>query len=169
MNKNFKNMSIGGIASVIAGAYYLYGSRDGEAKRKQISAWTLKMKGEVLEKIEKLKEVSEPKYKEIVKAVSAKYAKIDKGELKKVVDELHNTWNKMKKEVNDEIAKKKAVMEKENSKMKNTSKKVTPKAAVKKPATKVVIKKTPAVKSVKVKAVKEKPVEIEISKEEGNK
>jgi tetrapyrrole methylase family protein/MazG family protein len=33
MNKNFKNMSIGAIASVIAGAYYLYGSKDGLAKK----------------------------------------------------------------------------------------------------------------------------------------
>jgi len=114
MTKNYKNMSIGAIASVIAGAYYLYGSKDGVAKRKQISAWTLKMKGEVLENIEKLKEVSEPQYKKIVEAVKEKYKKVDKTELNKVVNELHSTWGKMKKEIQKEIAKKDAQIKKES-------------------------------------------------------
>lgn len=114
MNKNFKNMTIGAVASVIAGAYYLYGSKEGEAKRKQIAAWSVKMKGEVLQGIEKLKEVSEPTYKEVVKRVSEKYKQVDKTELKKVVDELYSTWNKMKKDVATEIAKKQALIDKEN-------------------------------------------------------
>lgn len=128
MNKNFKNMSIGAVASVIAGAYYLYGSKDGVAKRKQIAAWSVKMKGEVLQGIEKLKEVSEPAYKDIVKKVSEKYKQVEKGELKKVVDELNSTWNKMKKEVQAEIAKKQAQIAKES--------KTTTKAPAKKPAAK---------------------------------
>lgn len=169
MNKNFKNMSIGAIASVIAGAYYLYGSRDGEAKRKQVSAWTLKMKGDVLERIEKLKEVTEPKYKEIVKIVSEKYKKADKGELKKVVDEMHATWNKMKSEVKEEVAKKEEIIQKENAKNTKTAPakskatiKPATKSAVKKSPVKVPTKKAPAVKSVKVKVQKEKPVEVKI-------
>ncbi len=136
MNKNFKNMSIGAIASVIAGAYYLYGSKDGAAKRKQITAWSVKMKGEVLQGIEKLKDVSEPAYKDVVKKVSEKYKQVDKGELKKVVDELLSTWNKMKKEVTTEIAKKQAQIEKEN--------KTSVKGKV--PAKKTVAKKKPAAK-----------------------
>lgn len=159
MNKNFKNMSIGGIASVIAGAYYLYGSRDGEAKRRQVSAWTLKMKGEVLERIEKLKEVSEPKYKEIVKVVSAKYAKIDKGEVKKVVDEMHSTWNKMKREIQAEIAKKEEIIARENAKM---SKDKTTKTAVKKATKKAAAtKKAPTKKAAKVASVKPTEVKTE--------
>ncbi len=145
MNKNFKNMSIGAIASMIAGAYYLYGSKDGVAKRKQIAAWSVKMKGEVLQGIEKLKDVSEPAYKEIVKKVSEKYKTVDKGELKKVVDDLHSTWNKMKKEVNAEIAKKQAQIQKETkgkvSAVKNVVKKAVKKVAAKK-------KKTPVTKTV---------------------
>lgn len=131
---NFKNMSIGAVASVIAGAYYLYGSKDGEARRKQIHAWSLKMKGEVMQGLEKLKEVTEPKYKEVVKAVSTKYKNVDKGELKKVVDEMMSTWNKMKKEVNAEIAKRDAQIAKESIKAKGAVKKV--KTAVKKAKTK---------------------------------
>jgi hypothetical protein len=125
MNKNFKNMSIGAIASVIAGAYYLYGSKDGVAKRKQLAAWSVKMKGEVLQGIEKLKDISEPAYKEIVKKVSDKYKQVDKGELKKVVGELNSTWNKMKKEVATEIAKKQMQIEKEGKNSKKSSAKKT--------------------------------------------
>lgn len=142
-------MSIGAIASVIAGAYYLYGSKDGAAKRKQLAAWSVKMKGEVLQGIEKLKDVSEPKYKEIVKQVSAKYKQVDKGELKKVVDEMMSTWNKMKKEVNVEIAKKQAQIEKENKASGKT------KVAAKKTAT----KKKPIAKK---KTVKAKPAKQEV-------
>ena len=75
MNKNFSKMAIGAVASTIAGAYYLYGSREGQVARKNMAAWAVKMKGEMLEGIEKLKEVSEPKYKELVKKVEEKYAK----------------------------------------------------------------------------------------------
>lgn len=165
-------MSIGAIASVIAGAYYMYGSKDGVAKRKQLQAWSVKMKGEVLQGIEKLKDVSEPAYKQVVKQVAEKYKKVEKGELKKVVDEMISTWNKMKKEVQAEVAKKDAQIAKEN---KGSSKTVTKKAPAKKPVAakrpapkkkSVVTKKAvPAVKSVEVKATPEteQPVKIENS------
>jgi len=183
MNKNFKNMSIGAIASAIAGAYYMYGSPDGVAKRKQLAAWSVKMKGEVLEGIEKLKTVSEPAYKDLVKKVSAKYAKVDKGELKKVVDEMHSTWNKMKSTVKAEIAKKDEMMKKEvekMAKMKNAAKagaskaKATVKTAAKKTVTKAVSavkkaapkKSTPAVKSVEVKMAPEKEMGVKIENTE---
>ena len=134
-------MSIGAIASAIAGAYYLYGSREGVVARKQMSAWAVKMKGDVLEGIEKMKVVSEPTYKDLVKKVSAKYAKVDKGQLEKVVAELHSTWNKMKKEVVAEIAKKDALIKKESGKVKTVASKV--KTTVKKVVAK---KKSPAKK-----------------------
>jgi len=126
MAKNLKNASIGAVASLIAGAYYMYGSKEGVARRKQLAAWSVKMKGEMLQGIEKLKEVSEPKYKELVKKVSAKYKTVDKGELKKVVDELNSTWNKMKKEVAAEVAKKDAQIKRES---KGTTKKPVAKKA----------------------------------------
>lgn len=125
-------MSIGAIASVIAGAYYLYGSPSGEAKRKQIHSWSLKLKGDVLTGLEKLKEVSEPKYRELVKQVSEKYKSVDKGELKKVVDELNSTWNKMKKQVAEEIAKRDEQIRKESKPQRKTTKKRTAKKAASK-------------------------------------
>lgn len=160
MNKNFKNMSIGAIASVIAGAYYMYGSKEGQAKRKQIHAWSLKMKGEVMQGLEKLKEVSEPKYKEIVKNVSAKYKNVDKTELNKVVAELTSTWNKMKKDIQVEIAKKQAQIEKEN-KSKTPAKTKTAKPTAKKKPAKKTVKKVVA-KKVEVKTAAEPVQEVKV-------
>lgn len=138
-------MTIGAIASTIAGAYYLYGSPEGVAKRKQLAAWSVKLRGEMLEGLEKLKEVSEPKYKELVKKVSDKYKTVDKGELKKVIDEMHSTWNKMKKQVATEIAKKDAILAKENAKNQKT------KGNVKKSSTKKAVSKKAKAKKVVVK------------------
>jgi hypothetical protein len=168
MNKNFKNMTISAVASAIAGAYYLYGSRDGEAKRKQVNAWAIKMKGDVLEGIEKLKVVSEPTYKAIVKKVSQKfqqqYKKIDKTEIKKVTDELQATWNKMKKEVAAEVAKRDEMIRRENEKMAKQGKSIKTKS-VKSKKTSIPVKKAPT-KKVKVETVKEEIEEIKIENTE---
>lgn len=119
MNKNFAKMAIGGVAATIAGAYYLYGSREGQAVRKNMSAFAVKMKGEMLQGLEKLKEVSEPKYKELVKKVEQKYKDAaDKPEVKKVVGEISAVWNKMKKEVNAEIVRRAEQIKKEEAKAK---------------------------------------------------
>ena len=161
MNKNFKNMAIGAVASTIAGAYYIYGSREGQAVRKNMSAWAVKMKAEMLEGIEKLKEVSEPKYKELVKKVEEKYAKAkaDNPEFKKVVGEISSVWGKMKKEVNAEILRRAEQIKKEEAKAKNEAMKANVKKAVSNIKSKVsskvsavkkaMTKKAPAVKSVK--------------------
>ncbi len=174
MNKNFSKMAIGAVAATVAGAYYLYGSREGQAVRKNMSAMAVKMKAEMLEGLEKLKEVSEPKYKELVKKVEEKYKKVDSPELKKVVGEISATWNKMKKEVNAEIVRRAEQIKKEEAKAKGTVKTAVAKVktAVKKvtKAKKVVatVKKTPAVKSVDVKVATDVPVAVPVENKENN-
>jgi exosome complex RNA-binding protein Rrp4 len=137
MNKNFKNMAIGAVAATVAGAYYLYGSREGKAVRKNMSSFAVKMKGEMLAGLEKLKEVSEPKYKDLLKKVEVKYKKAaNTPEVKKVVGEIGAVWNKMKKEVNAEIVRRAEQIKKEEAKtkgkIKSAIKKVTKKVSKKK-------------------------------------
>lgn len=187
MSKNFAKMAIGGVAATVAGAYYLYGSREGQAVRKNMSAFAVKMKGEMLEGLEKLKEVSEPKYKELVKKVEEKYAKAkaDNPEFKKVIGEISSVWGKMKKEVNAEILRRaeqiKAEEAKASKKMATVKSKVAfkVKTAVKKVSvakTKIVkaqkavatVKKTPAVKSVDVKVATDMPIEVPVENKENN-
>lgn len=56
----------------LAGAYFLYG-KDGAKNRKAIKTWTLRAKADVIEKLEKAKEVSQGTFDSVVDEISAKY------------------------------------------------------------------------------------------------
>lgn len=88
----------------IAGAYFLYGTDEGKKQKKKITSLALKTKGEVLEKIEGLKDVSQEDYKEIVSGVIGKYKKLKidhKDEIEKVSKELSGYWKHIKKHLED--------------------------------------------------------------------
>ena len=59
------------------------------------------MKGEIIEKFEEAKELTEPVYNEIIDKVQAKYSKmqnIDKKELEDVIAEMKKNWKAIKKD-----------------------------------------------------------------------
>jgi len=88
------------IAAAAAGAYFLYGTKEGAKRRKQISGWMLKMKGEVLEKMEVMEDISEVAYHDIVDAVAKSYKNIKNVEPKEVTalaEELKKHWKNIKK------------------------------------------------------------------------
>jgi len=84
-----------GVAAVAAlGTYLMYGKR-GEKNRKQIAGWMLKMKGEVLEKVEQARDITREEYDRIVDEVSARYEKLGEAgaeELKHITGELKDAW-----------------------------------------------------------------------------
>ena len=89
-----------GVAVLTAAAYVLFGPK-GAKNRKMIRGWEIKMKGEMIEKFENAKELTEPVYNEIVDNIQAKYAKlknVDQEELTKVVGEIKKHWKTLKKE-----------------------------------------------------------------------
>lgn len=89
-----------GVAALSAAAYILFGP-EGKKNRKIIKGWSVKMKGEIIEKFENVKELTEPVYNEIVDSIQAKYAKlknVDQEELTKVVGEIKKHWKTLKKE-----------------------------------------------------------------------
>ena len=103
MNKTKKIIGAGiGVAAIAAlGTYLLYGER-GEKNRQIVSGWILKMKGEVLEKVEEIKDLNKEEYYKIVDEVSARYAKLGKvgaEELKHLTVELKNAWEHLSKEL----------------------------------------------------------------------
>ena len=109
-----KDVAIGvGIAAAVAavaGAYFLYGAKEAPKNRKKIKAWSLRAKGEVLEKLEKLSDINEEVYHKIVDDVSEKYKKvknIDLEDLEKFVGELKSHWKKIEREVKKKVAGKK--------------------------------------------------------------
>jgi hypothetical protein len=90
-----------GVAALSAAAYVLFGP-DAKKNRKAIRGWAVKMKGEIIEKFEEAKEITEPAYHEIIDSVQAKYAKlknVDPEELKKEVAMIKKHWTALKKEI----------------------------------------------------------------------
>jgi hypothetical protein len=96
--------------AAIAGAYFLYGSKNAPKNRKKVKAWSLKAKGEVLEKLEKLSDVNEQIYHKIVDEVSEKYQKmknIDQKDIAEFIKELKSHWKKIEKEIKKKLPGKK--------------------------------------------------------------
>ena len=90
---------VAGVAALSAAAYVLFGP-DAKKNRKAIRGWAVKMKGEIIEKIEQAKEVTEPMYHKIINEVSEKYAtakNVDPTELKATVADLRKHWKPMSK------------------------------------------------------------------------
>lgn len=86
-----------GIAAISAVAYLLMGP-NGKKNRKDLKAWMLKMKAEVAEKIEGLKDITKEKYDNIVDEVSKKYSKIkniDQSDLNNEINHLKKEWSKI--------------------------------------------------------------------------
>jgi len=96
---------IGGLAAAAAvGGYYLYHSKDAQKKLKHVKGWMVKAKGEVLEKIEKLKEVNQEAYHKVIDSVLSRYEKvshIDTAELAKVSKELKSHWKTIQSELKE--------------------------------------------------------------------
>ena len=90
-----------GVAALSAAAYMLFGP-NGKKNQKALRGWAVKMKGEIIEKFEEAKELTEPVYHEIIDKVQSKYSKlknIDQDELAEVVGEIKKNWKALKKEV----------------------------------------------------------------------
>ena len=107
MVKNKKGLGVGeavgigaGIAALSAAAYIMFGP-DAKKNRKAIRGWAVKMKGEIIEKLEKAKEITEPVYHNIVKEVESKYSKIkniDPKELEAAISDIKKHWKSLEKD-----------------------------------------------------------------------
>ena len=95
-------LGIGMLAALSAGAYYLYGTKEGAKRRLKIRGWMLKAKGEIMEKMESLKEVNEKNYNALVETVMKKYQgvkNIDPAEVKATVSDLKKHWKNIKRHI----------------------------------------------------------------------
>lgn len=83
-----------GAAAIAAGIHYFWGP-NAKKNQKKARGWALKMKAEVVEKLEKLQEVTEPKYQEVIEKVAAIYSKgkdIVPEEVSELAAELKKQW-----------------------------------------------------------------------------
>jgi uncharacterized protein (DUF305 family) len=95
-------VGIAALAAAAAGAYYLYGSDSAKEHRKSIKSWALRVKADVMDEIQEMKEVNEAAYREVVAKVGKKYKDIkgmDQDELAALVARLQGHWNDIKGEI----------------------------------------------------------------------
>lgn len=93
-------IGIAALAAAAAGAYFLYGTDAGKKKRKEVKGWMLKAKGEILEKMEGLKDVSQETYDQVVDTVAQRYEgvkNVDPIELAALVRDVKAHWNNIRK------------------------------------------------------------------------
>lgn len=86
-----------GIAALSAVAYLLMGP-NGKKNRKNLKAWMVKMKADVAEKIENMKEISADAYHKIVEEVGTRYGKlknINPDDLATEIAQLKKEWSKI--------------------------------------------------------------------------
>jgi hypothetical protein len=85
------------LAGLAASAYFFFGP-NGKKNQKYAKSWAIKMKGDVVEKLEKAKEISEPVYHQIIDMVATKYAKgskISQIEIDELAKDLKKHWKTM--------------------------------------------------------------------------
>ncbi|MDO8512502.1 MAG: hypothetical protein Q7S57_04470 [bacterium] len=83
-----------GIAGLAAAAYFFLGPK-GKKHQRDVRAWAIKMKGDVIEKLEMAKEISEPVYHEIIDSVATEYEKGNKAsheEIGALAQDLKKHW-----------------------------------------------------------------------------
>lgn len=88
-------MAVGaGVVALAAASYFFFGP-EGKKNRNNLKGWMVKMKGEIIEKMEDAKDMSEAAYEKIVDTVAAKYAKagkISEAEIRLFAGILKQQW-----------------------------------------------------------------------------
>ncbi len=101
-NTGAKVAATAGIVAAIAGVYFLYGSKDAVKNRKKIKGWTVKAKGEILEKLEKVEHASQAQYETTVDSVLGKYKalkNVDLAEVDSLGKDLKKHWRAFQAEI----------------------------------------------------------------------
>ena len=123
-----------GLAALTAAGYFVFGP-NGKNNRKQIKGWSLKMKGEILEKLEKLKDVTPEVYNTIIDEVSAKYGKlknISEAEVAAIALDLKKHWRAISRDLKEKENKGKKKVVQAKKVVKKAVKKAVKKVAKKK-------------------------------------
>ena len=92
---------IGLAALAAAGTYFLYGKR-GAKNREAVTAWALQLKGQVLEKMEKLTNANQEAYNELVMETVERFGRVKNvsaSELKLITADLKSAWSHIDREL----------------------------------------------------------------------
>lgn len=90
-------MTAAGMAAA-AGAYWLYGSKDAAKNRSKAKSWMLKARADVMDSVEKAKDVDYKAYLKIVNNAAKRYSAITgtrNAEIRQLVSDLKSSWSHM--------------------------------------------------------------------------
>jgi len=94
-------IAVAATAALAAGALFIYGKQDAKTKKK-IKSWGLKAKAEVMDKLEKAKELNKETYETIVEQVGSKYAalkNVDQEEVGAMIKDMKKHWGAIRKSI----------------------------------------------------------------------
>lgn len=95
-------VGIAALVAATAGAIFLYGTEAGKKKRKQFESWALRMRADVMDQMEKMKEWNEETYHKIIDSVAERYRNVktaDPVEIAALVRDLRSHWRTIKKQI----------------------------------------------------------------------
>lgn len=95
-----------GVAALGATAYYFFGPQ-GTKNQKKLKGWMIKMKGEIIEKIETAEGMTEDMYNTIIDSISKKYKDIEPEELEAFVSTLKKHWKSIARLAQSKVKKSK--------------------------------------------------------------
>ncbi len=97
-----KMAKAGVVLAALAGAYYLYGTKDGAKNRRKMASVMLRFKADVIDALEEVKDASEESYGKVIDTVAKKYEAvkgIDLDQMKEMKSDLKSHWKNIKKEL----------------------------------------------------------------------
>jgi len=131
-NSNKEKMMIGAAVAALAAGAYFFQTDAGKRHAKKLKGWMVRMKGEVLERIEDVGEITEPVYREIVDTVANAQMvsdKIPRSEILALATDLKRQWSMIKRLSHGKKPAKKVVKKSSPKTAKSSSKKASKKKA----------------------------------------
>lgn len=101
---------IAALAAATAGAVFLYGTEAGKRSRKNIKSWSLKMRADVMDRMENMKDWSEGSYHSVIDNVAKKYKgvkNLDPIEVAALVRDLKAHWKTISRQIQSSQKKRK--------------------------------------------------------------
>jgi hypothetical protein len=95
------------VALAAAAGYFFFYSKNADQNRKKLRGWMLKLKAEVVDKLETVKTLNQETFYAVIDDVAARYGKvksIDQKELSGLVADLKRHWKNLKTEIVTETA-----------------------------------------------------------------
>lgn len=90
------------VATVVAGAYFFTQTKQGKKAASTMRGWAVRARGEIMERIEKMRNMDRHEYFAAIDNVLAKYSKardVSKRELTDLRKELRAKWDRIAKEL----------------------------------------------------------------------